>query len=167
MPDRIVINTGPLLALIAATGNLEILQAYQQVIVPSEVDQEILADPTKDFGKHAFLAASWLTRLKGPTAIPPHLASTLDPGEASVIATALAQGINTVAIDETVGRRIARLHGLLVTGSIGVLIRHRPTDTMPLSQAISRMRQQGIWISNRLIEELRRLGHLESGHDQP
>ncbi|WP_243714094.1 hypothetical protein [Nostoc sp. 106C] len=51
------------------------------------------------------------------------LLNSLDLGEASVIQLALNKNIPTVCIDEAVGRGIARLSGLLVTGSIGILLR--------------------------------------------
>jgi predicted nucleic acid-binding protein len=53
----------------------------------------------------------------GSKHLPPYLLTTLDRGEAAVIALALAEKIPTACIDETVGRRVARLHGLAVTGS--------------------------------------------------
>ena len=40
-----------------------------------------------------------------------------------IIQLALNQNIQTVVIDEVAGRRIARLNGLSVTGSIGILLR--------------------------------------------
>ena len=44
MPKTIVINTGPLIAIIAGLGDLNILgKLYNSVIVPYEVTQEILA----------------------------------------------------------------------------------------------------------------------------
>ena len=51
--------------------------------------------------------------------------NTLDRGEASVIQTALDLDIALVAIDEVVGRRAARLAGLQITGSIGILLKAR------------------------------------------
>ena len=51
------------------------------------------------------------------------IGSALDPGEASVIQVALDKKISIVAIDELVGRRIARLNGLTTTGSLGMMIR--------------------------------------------
>ncbi|WP_287308933.1 MULTISPECIES: hypothetical protein [unclassified Okeania] len=43
-PQKIVINTSPLIALIAAVNDLTILQSlYSEVHVPLEVCQEILA----------------------------------------------------------------------------------------------------------------------------
>lgn len=38
----------------------------------------------------------------------------------AVIQLALDKGIQTVCIDETVGRKIARLNNLTLTGSIGI-----------------------------------------------
>lgn len=41
--ERIVINTAPLIAIVAALGDLTILQSlYTQVLVPFKVCQEIL-----------------------------------------------------------------------------------------------------------------------------
>ena len=78
--------------------------------------------------------------------------------EAAVVALAVAEQIATVAIDETVGRRIARLHGLNVTGSLGVLIRAKQQGAeIKLRTSIERMRQQGIWLSDALEKECLRL----------
>ena len=46
MPDRkeIVINTGPLIALVAAIGDLALLNGlYSRILVPFEVCSEIMA----------------------------------------------------------------------------------------------------------------------------
>jgi predicted nucleic acid-binding protein len=75
---------------------------------------------------------SWLKPLAAPCAIAPYLLNTLDRGEASVIQTALDRHIPLVAIDEVVGRRVARLAGLDVTGSI--------------ADSIARLRAHGIWL---------------------
>jgi len=44
MPEtrEIVINTGPIIALVAAMGDLSVLQIYERVWVPYEVQQEIV-----------------------------------------------------------------------------------------------------------------------------
>jgi predicted nucleic acid-binding protein len=57
-----------------------------------------------------------------------------------------------------VGRRIARLHGLTVTGSLGVLIRAKQQGAqIRLRTAIERMRLQGIWLSEALEKECLRI----------
>ena len=50
------------------------------------------------------------------------------------------------------GRRLARLSGLTVTGSIGVLLRARKEDRLPsVRAAMERMQAHGIWLSDPVI----------------
>jgi predicted nucleic acid-binding protein len=151
--DELVINTGPLLALIAGLGSLQVLGSlYRRVVVPYEVCQEILVGSPAGFGIHEFNNADCLVKLTSLAAIQPYLRNSLDLGESSVIQTARDKNIDTVCIDETVGRRVARLHGLKLTGSLGIMIRaKREGYPFMLGDAISRMRMQGIWLSERLI----------------
>lgn len=160
MPGRndLVINTGPVLALTAA-GHLHVLRdLFSKVTVPYEVVREIDAGGLTQFALEEFRAASWLDKRSAPISVPPLLQSTLDPGEAGVVALATSEHIATVAIDETVGRRIARLHGLTVTGSLGILIRAKQQGAaVSLRTAIGRMRQRGIWLSEALEKECLRI----------
>lgn len=157
-PRDLVINTGPLLALTAA-GHLDVLRPlFHRVVVPSEVCREITAGGRTQFARAEFAAADWLEQRTAPTPLPPFLRTVLDPGEASVIALALTESIETVCIDETLGRRIARLHELAVTGSLGILIQAKQHG-LPVSvrSSIGRMRQHGIWLSPTLEAECLRL----------
>ncbi len=155
MPEtsRIVINTGPILALIAGLEDLSILnRLYEEVLVPSEVCDEILAGGRSGFGIQQFTAATWLNKKKTRQIIPHFLSNTLDLGEAAVIQLALSEKLDVVCIDETVGRRIARLNGLMLTGSIGILIRAQKTGLITdLDSILQRMRKNGIWVSDRVV----------------
>jgi predicted nucleic acid-binding protein len=149
----IVINTSPIIAIVAALGDLHILQIYRRVWVPFEVGQEISAGGAARFAVAEFEAAHWLQKRTSPLHIAPVLLNTLDTGEAAVIQLALDESVQTVCIDEAAGRRIARLNDLSVTGSIGILLRalnegHR----FSMREAIDRMMAQGIWLSDRVIE---------------
>lgn len=118
--SKIVINTSPLIALTAAWGNLARLQSlYQEVWVPLEVRQEILKGGLSNFGVAEFQDAHWLRQKQEPVLISSFLLNSLDLGEASVIQLAIDQSILTVCIDEVVGRRVAKLNGLYLTGSVG------------------------------------------------
>ena len=65
-----------------------------------------------------------------------------------MIATALTHGIPLVCIDENVGRRVARMAGLDLTGSIGILIKaKRQGYPIDIRAAIQGMRERGIWLS--------------------
>lgn len=151
----IVTNTTPLLALSAATGALDILGSlYERVIVPHEVATEVMAGGASMFGIAAFKQAGWLECRPQPVRLNPWLANTLDRGEASVIQTALDEKIGLVCIDETVGRRIARLNGLTLTGTVGILLKARMRGyPVSIPAAIERMREHGIWLSERLVAE--------------
>ncbi|KIH75707.1 hypothetical protein SAMN05660860_03113 [Geoalkalibacter ferrihydriticus] len=159
--DELVINTGPLIALVAAFDNLQVLKKlYRRVVVPYEVRREILAAGKDGFAVAQFSTTTWLENLDTPRQINPHLINTLDRGEASVIQAAIDLKIQTVCIDEAVGRRIARLNGLKLTGSLGILVRaKKELGGFSVTAAISSMRLKGIWIG----EELAKLVSHEAG----
>jgi len=86
--------------------------------------------------------------------LPIDLLCELDRGEASVIQAAKIREIQTVAIDEKAGRRLARIHGLKVTGSLGILMEANKQGMISdLTDCMARMRQHGIWISADLENE--------------
>lgn len=151
--DELVINASPTVALVAALGDLRILQMYRRVWMPFEVAAEITAGDVTQFAVAEFAAAHWLHVMEAPVSLSPVLANTLDSGEAAVIQLALDQQVMTVCIDENAGRRLARLHGLSVTGSIGVLLRARQEGfAFTMRDAIQRMRARGIWLSDSVVK---------------
>jgi predicted nucleic acid-binding protein len=156
MPDRpqaIVTNTTPLIALTAATGSLEILRfLYTRVRVPYEVAQEIRVGGKDAFALDMFAHATWLDLAPAPVVLSPYLNNSLDRGEAAVIQTALNDNLDLVCIDEVVGRRIARLSGLRLTDSIGILLKAKQLGfTLSIPDALAAMRKRGIWLSERVI----------------
>lgn len=109
-----------------------------------------MADGTR-FAAREFTEADWLEKRQQALNISLYLLNSLDRGEAAVIQLALDEGISTVCIDEVSGRRIARLHGLLVTGSIGILLRaKREGYLQAIGEAIERMERKGIWLSEKV-----------------
>lgn len=155
MPEtkELVINTGPLLALIAGVGDLSLLELlYKRVLVSFEVCQEIEAGGSSDFGVSEFRRSSFIEKRSNPLTITPFLRNALDLGEASIIQLALDENIHTVCIDESMGGRIARLNGLKLTGSVGVLIRAKKDGFgFSMSEAIHRMQSQGIYLSQKVV----------------
>ena len=147
----IVINTGPILALVAALGSLDILsRLYRHVVVSKEVTDEVLAGGSDALGVVEYSGAFFLSKKESRIHINSYLANILDLGEASVIQTALNENITTVCIDESAGRRIARLHGLNVTGSIGIILKAKSLGfykELDMATLIERMRMHGVWIS--------------------
>lgn len=64
----------------------------------------------------------------------------------------MAERIEKVCIDESVGRRIARLNGLVLTGTAGILVKARqlgyPVD---LVLALEQMKSHGIWLGEAVV----------------
>jgi len=156
MPEKkeLVINTTPIISLIAATGSLDMLPLlYGRVLVPFEVCTEIQAGGADGFAISEFEKMTWLHKQDQPTKIPLLLQNSLDSGEAAVIQLALQQDIPLVAIDEIVGRRFARLSGLTLTGSLGILLKAQKLGyPVSMTEAIRRMRQRGIWLGDKVVE---------------
>jgi predicted nucleic acid-binding protein len=152
-PDRLVINTGPLIALVAGLGHLDILhELYREVIVPLEVAEEIATLRASQFVQPEFARATWLTRRTTPVKLAPWLGSVLDRGEAAMIQLALDEKLSTVCIDEAAGRRVAQSSGLLVTGSLGILLRAKRESRLPsLRTVLDKMRSNGVWLGDKLV----------------
>ena len=163
MPDKqsIVINTGPIIALIAARGNLNILKnLYSQVFVTYEVKNEICSQECSHFGANEFLEAKFLVQKEKSLQLSPILKNSLDIGEASVIQYALNNSIQYVCIDEVAGRRIARLNDLKVTGSLGILLKAKNKGIdINIREAIKNMQKKGIFLSNELIQKAIKLAN--------
>jgi predicted nucleic acid-binding protein len=153
MLKTIVTNTTPLIALTAATGSLDVLKfLYNRVVVPLEVQNELRAAGLQAVGVKALNDATWLDCQTSEVAVSSYLANTLDRGEAATIQTALNLNIPLVCVDEVVGRRVARLSGLTLTGSIGVLLKAKQQGyEVSMPQAVARMREHGIWLSAEVI----------------
>ena len=60
------------------------------------------------------------------------LLSTLDKGEAEAIALAKQEASDILLIDELLGRKIAKKHGLKVIGTGGILVEAKRRGLIPL-----------------------------------
>ena len=148
----LVINTGPIIALEAGVSQPEVvLRHFDRVLVPSEVVREIRAGATMAVGQSILDLGRPIEIIHCDVSIRKDLVAALDRGEASVIQTALDTQIALVCIDETIGRRVARLNGLSVTGSLGLIIHAiRRGEAINISSTINTMRANGIWLSEQL-----------------
>ena len=159
MPAKLslVINSSPLIALTSALPDFQALgQIIERFIIPSEVLAELSAGHLKDETALRVRTAEWCEvrplRLKP---LRPWL-NSLGAGEASVLETALEEGWPIVGIDELKGRRIARLHGLQVIGSLGILVEAYRAGIIPsIDQAVARMKAKGIFLSEAAIRAAR------------
>jgi predicted nucleic acid-binding protein len=150
MADRLVIDTGPLIALAEADaldiiGNLPI-----EIVAPDEVRREL---DTGVSSGHPIVDMSSI-RIVSPPQTPSRIAvSNLGAGESAVIQLALDLDIDWVAIDERKGRRAALAVGLRVTGSLGLLGRAKRLGLIQsVKPFIEKLRQRGEWFDEDLLK---------------
>ncbi|PYQ62594.1 MAG: DUF3368 domain-containing protein [Acidobacteria bacterium] len=154
MPDRLVIsNTSPLLYL-HQVGHLELLpRLYGRVQIPSSVQEELRAGAELGVAVPDLSSLEWLQvqPLRDTTLLP--VVIDLGSGEAEAIALALAHPGSLLILDDTLGRRIARLNGLTYTGTLGVLVKAKKEGLLPsVSPVIEALRSTTMYLTQTLIE---------------
>jgi predicted nucleic acid-binding protein len=150
--ERVVINTGPLIAIARAGVVDELGKLNIEFISPLEVQQELIRGRAMG---HRIIDIPWVrwTKLKQPPS--PIVVASLDEGEAAVLQLALDEGVRVVCIDERKGRRQAMAVGLTVTGTLGLLIKAKTNGALDaVRPCIERMTQQGIYFDPQLVRRV-------------
>ncbi len=150
--ERIVINTGPLVALSHAEALDAIGLMPYEFICPPQIRAELEAG---EGAGHVVVVAAWLTTVPLEKPLDPVAATALDSGEAAVVQLALEQGIRRVCIDERRGRQFAMAVGLEVVGALGLLLRAKRVGLIDtITPFIDRLRRAGEWYSAALLRRV-------------
>lgn len=109
-----VSDTGPIIAL-AQIDLLDVVpHLFGRIVIPPAVRRELIT----------VAPPSWLEETGWQRRIDPRVAAaTLDPGESEVLTLALDIGADGVLIDDLPARLLAERMGLVVIGTLGVLVR--------------------------------------------
>lgn len=158
MPDILTIsNTSPLLYL-HLVRQLELLpRLYREVFIPAAVKAELQAGAERGVNVPKIRALPWLKvmPLASDTSIP--LVTDLGRGEAQAIALGLENPNSRLILDDTLARRIARLHKLQFTGTVGVIVKAKQAGLLPtVSPVIFALREAGLWLSDLLVTQVLR-----------
>ena len=154
-PRLVVVNTTPITAL-SLVGELGLLRSlYDEVVVPSAVEAEVLAGGRDGIGGSELIEASWLRVASLQDARRADLLADLDRGEAQILALAQELNADLVMIDERLARLHAKRLGLTLTGTLGVLLRAKQLGHVKaVAPLIDRLRQGGIHLSDLLVTEV-------------
>ncbi len=129
---RIVINTSPWIALSLCGQTSLLSMLYDEAYMPTAVKDEIVTGGRKMIGVKELDASSWIKIEKVKDAEKIELLYELEQGEAEVIVLAKEKGIQYVMIDERVARWQARILGLEVIGTLGILLKAKKLGLMSL-----------------------------------
>ena len=151
----VVPDAGPLISL-AGARQLDLLPAlYAEVVVPRVVFEEVVVAGAGLTGAREVEAATWL-RIED-VAPDPSLLGVLDKGEAAAIPLAQQLGATLLA-DDADARAVAKERGIIVVGTLGVLLAaKRKRLIAEVAPIIVRMESLGMFVSARLREEVLRL----------
>lgn len=153
---NVVCNTSPLLVL-AKIQRLGLLtQLYARLVIPRAVLEEIGAKADDAAAQiQALVATPPVTVQRATPQTLAVLPVDLGAGEREAIALALETAADLVVLDDQAGRRLARAHGLQVTGTVGVLVEARARGLLPaLRPELDRLRAAGLWLAEALYHRL-------------
>lgn len=151
----VVADAGPLLYLVLI-GSVDVLKPlYDYVVVPQAVAEELQHASAPDSVR------AWIVQPPDWCGIRPNLPSdaslaNLDVGEHAAISLALSLAADRLLIDEWDGRVEATRRHLHVTGTLGVLAEAHRQHLLDFESAIERLRQTTFYMSEKLINRVRR-----------
>ena len=153
MPERVVIcNTSPLLYL-HQVSKLELLaELYGEVTVPPAVESELQAGQERAIDVPMISDIGWM-HIRSPSAkkFPPFPVD-LGVGEAQVIALGLELGGSLLVLDDRLARRMARVNGLPVTGTLGILLRAKEAGFLTaIRPTLEQLQKTTMWLPEELV----------------
>ncbi len=151
----VVICDTSILTNLIQLGQLSLLKKlYGEIVIP-----KMVLDELAKVGEQAKIVEkiSWISINSGANqALYDQLRQQLDAGESEAIALGLELEADLLLIDERKGRQIAKQHGLLVSGLLGILIEAK------LKGHLSRIKplldklilEIGFWVNPKLYHDI-------------
>lgn len=152
----VISNSSPIIHL-TKIGRLNLLERlYSRILVPEKVYLE--CTDTVHYHKEVELIAqsAWIKR----HLIEDHrlfnlLYAEIDAGEAEALVLALEQKADLLLLDDQEARRMARKLGLLVTGTLGVLLKAKNEGMInSFAEDLQKLQRSGFWLSQKLVNTL-------------
>ena len=152
MPIQPVIsNTSPLIGLFGLNLLSLLRDLYTEVWIPRKVEEEFIA-VDEAIHKEALRRAPWIkvVDLTNPQSAAAY--ENVDVGEAEVFALAAEHDAHLVFLDENKGRRMAKEIGLMVKGTVGILLEAKAEGLIDvIKPLLIRLQDNGMHLSESLI----------------
>ena len=147
MPE-VVCNTSPLQYL-HQIGALDVLPTlYRRILVPLAVVEEIAAGRQAGVNLPDLAALDWLEAQEVAPGVWP-ITRDIHRGEAEVIALAATLPDTQLILDDLAARRHAKLLGLRVTGTLGILLKAKQSNLLnQLKPLVERLGEAGFRLAD-------------------
>lgn len=147
---RVVSNSTPIISLLKL-NRLELFQKlYSEIHIPLAVYEEIEAGKAKGYYQD-LSQIDWIkiTEIQNKQTLKTF--TDLDVGEAEAIVLALEINADLIFLDEKLGRFHAKQVNLIVTGTIGILIKAKSHGLIhELKPLLDELTDKDVWISDKL-----------------
>ncbi len=154
---RFVCDASPLIVLAKAHLLACLPDLASGIEVPSAVVNEIMVGLAADPMRSQLSALPWLEVVRLSTPVSPVATWQLGAGETEVIEWARLHPDRTAVIDDHAGRRAAKMLGLKVTGTLGVIAMAAARGVLPsFPEAVSQLRDAGLYVSSALVDDVAR-----------
>jgi len=156
LPEPVVANAGPLITL-ATIGRLDLLKAlFEQILIPQVVYDEVVVHGEGEPGSQEVKEAVWIRAVQVQDHLAVHLLrEALDAGESEAIVLAQELNARYVLLDDGLARRKARLIGLRMTGTLGILLMAKEAGLIPaIRPVLNELRQADFRMSDRVYREV-------------
>jgi predicted nucleic acid-binding protein len=155
----IVSDSGPLIALSKLNLLFILQELFGEIIIPKEVWREVVERGKGKAGSEAIRKAKWIkVRAVGDELSVEVLCREIEKGEAEAIILAKRMNADVLILDERIPREIAGAIGLKVVGSLALIHEgiERGLVNQTLEEITKKMRERKIWISDEIIERVKR-----------
>jgi len=155
LADMVVADAGPLIAFGHLDGFDLFPDVLGQVLVPEQVIQECIQKPDRPDTIRIQMAVEkgWLTVESCDSHSLVSLPPSLGEGEAAAITLALKQHC-PVLMDDKLARQAAKLVGLSVVGTVGVLLKAKQIGRLKqIASVLELLRSKDYYLSHLLVEK--------------
>lgn len=163
MGEALVICDSSVLIVYARSGQLRLLQdLFQALEIPAAVEEECVLRGGSRPGAPALRQAiddGWIRVSRTPRASAglTKRFPNLGRGEAAAIALARARSADAVLMDDSLARHVAKIEGLRVVGSLGVLALAHERGVLKsresVEQALRQLLHGGLWTGADLVQD--------------
>ena len=151
---KIISNTTPIISLLKINKLSLLKKLYGKIIVPFAVYQEIEEGKDKPYYTDLF-SINWIEIKKIQNSKSREYIFDLDKGEAEVLILAKEIDADLVILDEIMGRRYAKQLGIVLTGTIGVLLKAKEKGYISsLKNILSELTEKGTWLNPKLTSKV-------------
>lgn len=132
---------------------------YPHVLVPASVVEELAAGRAAGHDVPNVAALPWARVVSSPTLALLALATDLGKGEAEAIAIAHERNALLI-LDDGLARRHAKLVGVALTGTLGVLVKAKSAGHIPaVAPFVSRLTELGFRLSEQTRDAILKLAN--------